>query len=119
VTLSQLLSTPCTIVRRSASGTTDEHGNDIPSETTAATVCELQLQPTRASGEPSSAGELSNTLWDLFLPTGTDIRTGDAVVVRGQEYELVGDPWDATTGSASMHHVEATVRRTVGAEDES
>jgi hypothetical protein len=112
--LSRLISRPCLLVKRSASGDEDEYGNEIPSEELVETVCELQ-QATRA--EPAAAGELSQTLWDFFFPTGTDCDTGDAVVVGANEYELVGEPWEANTGSRSVWHVEATARLVAGAED--
>lgn len=116
MSLTTLLSRPCALVRRTDSGSTDDDGNAIKTEVATQTVCSLQ-QIRRE--EPGDAGELSITLWDLFLPTGTAIDTSDAVIVGGDVYEVVGDPWDATEGSARMHHVEATVRKTAGAEDSS
>jgi hypothetical protein len=105
-----------TLVRRSTSGARDAFGNDIPAEVSASVVGELQQ---RRRDEPNDAGELSAATWDLFLPAGTDVRTGDAVVVDGSVYEVMGDPWDARnprTGAAS--HVEATVTRTATHGDE-
>lgn len=118
--LSDLLNRPCTITRRSQSGTTDDYGNDIPAETTVETVCELQQRDRRADSEPDLAGELSDTLWLLVLPAETDIDTGDVVEVDGLVYEMFGDPWLARnprTGEES--HVECTLRRTASAEDAS
>jgi hypothetical protein len=116
MSLTTLLSTTCTIVRRTDSGATDDDGNAIKTETPYQTVCSLQ-QVRR--DEPPASGELSVTLWDLFLPTGTAIDTSDAVIVDGAVYEVVGQPWDATEGSAGVHHVEATVKKSMGAEESS
>jgi hypothetical protein len=113
MSLATLLDKPCLIVSRSDSGSFDAHGNEIPTETTVDTVCELQQQQRL---EPATEGELSDTRWVLFLPDGTDIDTSDAVVVDGKVYELVGDPWDARSGSPDMWHIEASVRRTAGGE---
>lgn len=112
--LTDLLNKPCLILRRSETGQLDAHGGEIETETTESVMCDLQQ---RVRSEEGDAGELSDTLWTLFLPTGTDIRTDDAVVVGGRVYELVGDPWDAIQGSPDMYHVEATVRRTSGDEE--
>lgn len=113
MSLAQLLNQPCTIVSRSDEGDTDAYGDPILTESAAETTCVLQQN---RRDEPGEAGELSDTLWTLFLPTGTALNTDDAVVVNGKIYELVGEPWDATEGSADMHHVEATLRRTAGGE---
>lgn len=111
--LANLLNTPCQIVRRLPSAETDEYGNEIPGEELVSTTCSLQQ---RSRDEPGGAGELSITLWNLYLPTGTALSTGDAAVVGGHVYEVVGEPWDAREGSPAVWHVEATVRRTAGAE---
>ena len=47
------------------------------------------------------------------------MNTSDTVIVDGQEYELVGEPWDARNPrTRAQSHIEATVRRTRGADDE-
>jgi hypothetical protein len=71
----------------------------------------------RRRDEGDTVGEVSETLWDVFLPTGTTLDTGDAVLVGNYRYEIVGQPWDATEGSTAVHHVEATAKRISGAED--
>lgn len=109
--LSALLNRPCTIIRRTPSVTHDIYGNDVPTESTVDTVCEIQ-QTQRT--EPPTAAELGVTTYDVWLPIGTALGTGDALVVAGREYELIGDPWVADSGSAAVHHVAATVRRTAG-----
>jgi hypothetical protein len=78
-------------------------------------VCEIQ-QTKR--DEPGDAGELSVTTWTAFLPHGTEIDTGDTLTVGDVEYEVIGDPWPATTGSPDMWHVEATLKLSRGSDDE-
>jgi hypothetical protein len=106
------MTTPCTLFVRTGSTNLDDDGNEIPNEATVTTVCSLQ-QRTRSEAE----GQVSDTLWTLFLPTGTAIDTDDAAIIGAARYEVVGQPWDATEGSPAVHHVEATLRRVAGAED--
>src|SRR5262245_48763073 len=87
--ISHLLTKPCTITRRSDSGEINEYGDPVPTETTVEMTCELQKQVRRASEEPAGAGEASDTLWDLFLPPGTEIETADFVTIDGIAYEMV------------------------------
>lgn len=111
--VARLLTRPCTITSRTDSGEVNDYGDPVLTETTTETVCELQKQVRRASEEPAAAGELSDTLWDLFLPAGTTVGTGDVVTVDGATYEMVGAPWAVRhprTGEET--HVEAGVRRT-------
>ena len=104
-----LIATPCSIVRRTNSDDIDELGNAVNTETETETVCDLQQ---RQRDEPETAGEFGISVWDIFFPAGTEIDTGDAVIVGSYVYELLGDPWDANQGSAAVNHVAATVRRT-------
>ncbi|MES2867614.1 MAG: hypothetical protein V4703_12800 [Actinomycetota bacterium] len=116
MTLAALLNRECTLIQRIASGSTDRFGNPLRTDTPITTVCELQQ--TRRD-EPSAAGELSITTWAVFLPAGTDINTGDVLIVEGREYEIVGDPWEARNPRTGlMSHVEATCKRARGADDE-
>jgi hypothetical protein len=116
MTLSELINRDCSITRRTASGSTDDYGNEVATETTVDTVCELQQ---RNRSEPDAAGEFSDADWMLILPAGTEITTADTVTVDGQDYEVVGDPWPARNPrTREPSHVEATVRRTAGAFDE-
>lgn len=113
--ISSLITRPCTLRLRSATGE-DDYGDDTHTETEIDTVCELQKQVRRASEEPEAQGELSDTLWNLYLPAGTEIDTGDVVEIDGQLYEMVGAPWSVEHPRTGVeHHVEANVRRTAGA----
>jgi hypothetical protein len=114
--ISRLISRPCTLILRRDGDATDEFGNPIAEETEVETVCELQQ---RRRDERIGAGETSDTFWALYLRPGEDLRTSDAVEVDGEVYELVGEPWtvrNSRTGATS--HVQATVRRVAGSEDE-
>lgn len=111
--LADLLTRSCTIVRRTFEGATDEYGNDVATERTIEAVCEMQQ---RQRSEDTDRGEVSATRWLLVLPAGTEIGTGDSVVVDGEVYELDGDPWEARNPrTRQASHVEATVVRSAGA----
>src|SRR5688572_27552760 len=113
--LETLINRPCQILKRLESTTEDRYGNGIPDEAVIDTVCELQQ---RRRDEPDDQGELSDTYWDLFLPAGTDVNTGDVLIVDGDRYELFGDPWQARNPRTRVEsHIEATVRRTASAGD--
>jgi hypothetical protein len=106
----RMMTTDCTILRREE-GEEEEFGKPAGPPEEVKSRCALQQ---RRRSEHDEGGELSDTLWDLLLPSGTTIGTGDSVRVEGREYELVGEPWDAQEGSRSLWHVAATVRRTAG-----
>lgn len=109
----RMMQTPCVLLRREVTGE-DDYGNPEFSDVEVETVCSFQQ---RRRDEPDGEGETSVTEWNLFLPHGTEINTGDAVRVKGRVYELTGDPWDADEGSRSLWHVAATVKRVSGAGD--
>lgn len=107
---------PCTLLQRSEGETEDDYGNPIPVETAVETVCEIQQQQRF---EREDADELAESRWLLILPIEQSVNTGDAVVVDGETYELVGDPWRVRNPRTGIHsHIEATVRRTSGPGDE-
>ena len=113
--IADLLTQTATIIHRSESGTTDDYGNDIPSETQEEVDCYLEQ---RRRTEDDELGEVSEADYLLILPAGTAIDTGDVAVVDERAYELIGDPWSAHDPDTSAdHHIEATVRRTAGEED--
>lgn len=114
--ISNLINRPCTILHRTETGREDAHGNEEIDETSVVTVCELQ-QKRRA--EPTQ-GEISVTEWDAFFPAGTEANTGDGLLVDGEEYVFVGDPWDVRHPlTQALHHVQATVVRSAGQGDAS
>lgn len=116
MSLETLVNRTCKIVRRLPSDDYDKYGREIPLEDIVDTVCELQQQ---RRDEPDDQGELSDTRWNLFVKPGTDLRTGDAVIVDGEEYEMVGDPWTARNPrTKAVSHLECTLRRTAASDDE-
>jgi hypothetical protein len=114
VSLVRLVNRPCVLLIRGEDGA-DAMGNPIRVETRVDAVCELQ-QIRRT--EPPADGEVSDTLWKVWLLPGTVIDTGDAVEVDDDVYELVGAPWPVRDPFRGVdHHVEASCRRVAGAED--
>lgn len=104
------------LVQRGTSTNVDEFGNVVPVETLVSIVGELQQ--TRAD-EPLEDGETSDTRWTLFVPAGTPLATGDAVIVANQVYELIGDPWQARNPRTRQEsHIECRLRRTAATGDE-
>lgn len=110
--VTNLLNLPCMIVNRSFGGR-DELGNDAATESTVETVCELQQRQRGEDGE-----ELSTESFLLVLPTGTVLRSADAVIADGIEYEVQGEPWPVRNPrTQSGSHLEATVVRVSGASE--
>lgn len=107
--LSNLLNRACTVKRPTGSETEDKYGKKRNALQETETVCDLQ-QSRR--DEQDDQGELSDTVWNLYLPAGTELTTADKVEVDGVDYEVVGDPWPARNPRTQLEsHVEATVRR--------
>jgi hypothetical protein len=107
-----LLNRPCQIVHRSPSDTEDDYGNVIADHLVSATVCEFQQD---ARKEHDGTNDLSESKWRIFLPTGTDITSGDQVVVDGKTYEVDGEPESVRNPrTRTMSHLEVTVVRTAG-----
>lgn len=114
--VASLITRACTITRTSESGTTDAYGNDIPGESEVSTVVEVQQ---RRRDEPDDQGDLSDTDWEAFFLPSETVRAGDTLTVDAEVYQVVGEPWrvwDPHLGDYS--HIEASLRRTVGPEDE-
>jgi hypothetical protein len=111
----RLMTTPCTVLGRAPSGETDEFGNPTKKPVEVETYCSLQQA---SAAESDLHGEISDTVWKLFLPIDTQVDTGDAVVVDERKYELIGDPWELREGSRAMWHIEALVQRTAAPGDD-
>jgi hypothetical protein len=114
MTLTALLSRSGTILSHTAGTTLDTYGEALQGTTSTAVSCEIQQERRE---EPGEAGEFSVTEWVGFFPIGTTLDTGDQVVCSsaGGTFEVVGEPWNADSGSSAVHHVEATLKRTAGA----
>lgn len=113
--ISDLLTLPCTITRRTIPNpaTVDADGNAVVAESTATTVCELQQQ---RRDEDSDRGEVGAETWLLILPAGTAIGLADSVTADGHNYEVTGKPWPSRNPRTGIaHHIEATVKRAGGA----
>lgn len=104
-----LIKTPATLIRRKADGE-DGHGNPTYALEEVEVLCELQQR--RSTEDFAAVDDLSDAIWDLYLPVGTELNSGDSIDVNDFTYELVGEPWSTRT------HVEATVRRTAGPADD-
>jgi hypothetical protein len=106
---------PATLLRRTEEGE-DAHGNPKYEVEEVDVVCELQQ--FRRQEARANVDDLSDSLWDLYLPAGTEVDSGDAIVVDGRTYEILGEPWEARDPfTERFSHIEATVRRTAGAGD--
>ena len=115
MTLTALLNRACTITGRTFTGQLDEYGDEIATETTIDTVCELQQQQRTETDDP---GTRAASTWTLFLPAGTTIGPADTVTVDGQDFELVGEAWPARNPRTQTEsHMEATIRRVAGAQE--
>lgn len=116
--LNQLLNRACIIEARIPGGR-DEYNNETDTVVEVETVCELQQRQRTEVSSTGGRTEVSSTEWLLVLPAGTDLSTGDAVVVDGDRYEVIGEPWQARNPRTSqMSHVEATLKRTSGVDPE-
>lgn len=119
MSLTQLINRPCVLLVRSATGTTDDYGNVIPSEGTVQTVCEAQ---PRSAVEPELASELSDEDWAaFFLPADAaylNAASGVWIPELG-EFEVIGRPpnW-RNPRTEDFKYVQANLKRTAGAEDE-
>lgn len=115
--ISNLLTRPCTLLIRSSDGE-DAYGNAIVTVEEVETVCAFQKQSSAADAEDRSQSNLAESAWNLFLPAGTEINSGDGVTVDDLEYEVDGDPWPVRNEQTGVFsHVEAVCRRVSGSED--
>lgn len=113
--LSQIINRPCTLLRRAPLGGDDGYGNEIETDDALTTVVEIQQ---RRRDETDDA--LSDEDWVAFFLPGEDVRSGDAIVVDGHKFEVIGDPWPARNPRTQTEsHVECSLRRTAGPEDAS
>ncbi len=92
MSLGTFINQPCTIVTRTAD-TADTYGDITKTETSTASLCELQ--PSGSSSSPSESevegGNIGVTKWRLYLEGGVSLNSDDAIVIDGETYELVGD----------------------------
>ncbi len=111
MSLTRMMPIPCTMISEVPTGKNDRYGDPITEPVEVETWCALQQF---RGEEHEQSGEVSDTLWNLYLPYGTAIGSSASIKVEGREYEVVGESWNACEGSRSMWHVEALCRRRAG-----
>ena len=114
MSVERMMTIPCTVISEVPTGEKDRYGDPITKTVEVETRCALQQF---RGEEHEQAGEVSDTLWNLYLPYGTQIGTSASIKVGDREYEAVGEPWNAAEGSRAMWHAEALVRRRAGTGD--
>lgn len=108
------LTRACTILHRVPDGT-DDDGNEKYRDEPVDAVCSLQQEDRE---EPGGSGEFSDTRWLIVLNPDQVVDTAAAVVVDGDTFEVVGEPWAVwNPWEQRFNHVELTARRTAGAGD--
>lgn len=111
MSLTSLINHDATIIRRTP-GDFDDFSNEKADESSEAILCELQQ---RARTEPGDSGELSDTEWVAFFLPDAEVHGDDVLVVDGQRYEFVGEPWLARNPrTQAPSHIEGSLRRTAG-----
>lgn len=111
MSFNRMMSIPCTVISRVPTGEKDRNGDPLTEEVSVETRCSLQQF---RGEEHEQAGEVSDTLWNLYLPYETQIGSSAVIVANERRYEVVGESWKAEEGSRSMWHIEALVRRRAG-----
>lgn len=111
MSIERMMTKDATILRRVESGKKDRYGNALVETVEDDVRCAFQQ---RDRSESEDGGELSKARWNLWLPYGTELDTGDAVRVNGRVYEVEGEPGIFDEGSPSMWHVTAIVKRVAG-----
>ncbi len=100
----------CTIIQRT-SDTPNTYGDIVKAETSTSAVCELQPLRQRSSGEVEG-GNLSSEPFNLYLLGDHPLNADDAVVIDGEEYELIGDAAPRRSPvSQQVVYTHAVVRR--------
>lgn len=114
MSIASLINRPCRLTRSTGRTVVDDFGNRVPETETVDTVVELQQQRRSENDD-----EVSSTAWVAFFLPGEQVGTGDVLVADGLAYQVEGDPWQARNPrTQTMSHIEATVVRVAGADDE-
>lgn len=88
--------------------TTDADGNDVVTTTTLGPYpCRLEARRNVPFETPQGGALVAVTVWNAYLPAGTDVRPEDTVTVNGANYE-VSDQTGARTDAA---YTEVLLRR--------
>lgn len=115
--VSDLISTPCTLVHVSQDpNTVDEYNNPVDAETNEQALCTLQ----QIESSEEQGVNVEETRWRVFLragitpPTGHD-RLEDVDGYPGAIFQLLGDP-NPVRPRRRLHHYEAVARSVTGAD---
>lgn len=91
----------------------DAFGDPLPGDPAEFEVTGTSMQPA-SSIESIDGGDQIVSLWDWFVPPGTDVRATDQVRFRGELYDVDGDPQPLDDERGRPHHVEVRLRRVDG-----
>lgn len=91
----------------------DRHGDPLPGDPSETQVSGCSVQPSSTT-ELTDGRDTVVSLWDLFLPAGTDIRATDRVRFNGELFDVDGDPAPWDDDLARAHHIEVRLRRVTG-----
>lgn len=107
--LSPLLTDTAEVMRTTLVPNPD--GGQTETEALIATVaCRLQAQSSSSAigaERPEGGRVVAVTLWEAFLPAGTDVRPADVLLVNGVRYEVV----DADAARTDSAVVAVSLRR--------
>jgi hypothetical protein len=109
MSVARLCRRPCTIRYHAPGATGDVTDGPADEWTEVQTVCALQ-QRIGGRREDGTLGDLSQTLWQLYLLASVvPPKAADEVVVEGVTYQLQGDAFVAfNERRARASHIEAT-----------
>lgn len=107
MSLAYFINQPCTLVTRTGDAL-DAYGDITKTETETDTVCELQ--PVK--GAEVEGGNIGVSTWRLYLTGRVALNADDAIIVGGEQYELVGDAVVRRNSRTGVDdHTVAVVRR--------
>ncbi|MFF4547261.1 hypothetical protein ACFY1J_24045 [Streptomyces sp. NPDC001406] len=92
---------------------TDGFGDPLAGDPDEFEVTGTSMQPA-SSIETLDGGDQVVSLWDWFVPPGTDVRATDQVRWRGAVYDVDGDPPPIDDERGRPHHIEVRLRRVTG-----
>lgn len=102
--LTAALLTGTAAIRRVTGSTSDGMGGRVPVWTTVATVA-CSLQQRDVPPEAVTAGRsMARSVWEVYLPAGTDVRPRDVLRIAGHDYALGDDDDDRTDGLVLKVH---------------
>ncbi|MEU6704728.1 hypothetical protein [Streptomyces wuyuanensis] len=69
------------------------------------------VQPDRTFESFSPARDTSQERFSVFLPLSADVRSSDRISIRGQMYEIDGEP--KQFAQTRLRHIQLTVWRAI------